>query len=103
MTFGIDYDGTWSEDPELFRAFSKMASERGHKVLIVTMRCGAVGDALDYESHHAHATVFCGEKGLKAEVCKNVGHRVDVWIDDMPEMIGGPAYLLGQSKEQQKP
>lgn len=38
MIFGIDYDDTWTADPDLFFQFLELLEKRGHKAVIVTAR-----------------------------------------------------------------
>ena len=38
MLIALDYDGTYTEDWELWRMFIKSAHKKGHEVVIVTMR-----------------------------------------------------------------
>lgn len=38
MLIALDYDGTYTEDPDLWNEFISKAKERGHDVKILTMR-----------------------------------------------------------------
>lgn len=38
MNIALDYDGTYTADPELWLSFIRAAQERGHLVAVVTMR-----------------------------------------------------------------
>ena len=38
MLIALDYDGTYTADPELWDLFISAARQRGHEVKIVTMR-----------------------------------------------------------------
>ena len=37
-TIGLDYDGTYTVDPDLWLRFVRQAKDRGHEVICVTMR-----------------------------------------------------------------
>ena len=38
MIFGIDYDGTFAEDPEFFHHFIDLINQYGHQAILVTQR-----------------------------------------------------------------
>lgn len=94
MTISIDYDKTWSVDPDLWRKFYYDAKERGHRVIIATnrkewsddMKRGAIPDDL--------SIYFCGGK-LKESHMRSLGVAVDVWIDDMPGTVQDTRILGG--------
>ena len=83
MRIALDYDGTFTRDPDLWRAFAALAKERGHAVSIVTMRFADdneecvpdEGIPIVYTDRRAKASVFAA----------------DVWIDDQPQFILGSA------------
>lgn len=78
MIFGIDFDGTFSRDPELFRLFVSALRARGHTAVLVTgrsdegrfgaeVRC-AVGDLMPI--------VFAGMV-WKRKACEKARARVE--------------------------
>ena len=76
LTIAIDFDHTWSADPDLFGAFANAAIQRGHTVLIATFRA---------ESHQVppmpipvHYTAGKAKKAFLAAK----GINVDIAIDD---------------------
>ena len=89
LVFGIDYDGTFSADPDGFRAIVALLLARGHVCVLVTGRSDeaqwgaevrrAVGDIMPI--------VFAGN-AWKRDAAKRAGFDVNVWIDDHPEYIG---------------
>ena len=91
MTIGIDYDGTFSEDPDLWRTFVGHAVARGHKCVCVTGR----GDEEKMSAEVRHAVgslmpiVFAGT-AWKRDAAINSGFDVNVWIDDNPEYVARP-------------
>lgn len=90
MIIAIDYDGTWSADPELFADIARMATARGHEVWCVTARCSTMmGPVLK-----SAGAVLGEDRCLSAgRLAKSVaflrarGREADVWIDDAPETI----------------
>jgi hypothetical protein len=87
MNIGLDYDGTYTADPELWNGFIYTARERGHKVYCVTMRYPSEGEAvLRQLVRKVDQIVFTGRKG-KARHMQFLGLRVDIWIDDMPHFV----------------
>jgi hypothetical protein len=79
----VDYDDTYTADPELFESFISTAKTKGHVVVIVTFRNGEV-DPLPSLAHE----VFYTSGTEKANYMKEVGLEVDIWVDDWPELIG---------------
>lgn len=94
MTFAIDYDGTWTADPEAFRAFASLLRRRGHRVLLVTARVSGHGEVERECSTYVDRVLFSGA-AYKRECCEANGEAVHVWIDDMPGMIGPDVPLIG--------
>jgi|688.fasta_scaffold278122_2 hypothetical protein len=76
MQIALDYDKTYTADPELWEKFIGLAQARNHSVCVVTMR-------YPYENI----------KGLTVPVVytsreAKVKHFIaDVWIDDSPNWI----------------
>lgn len=88
MIISLDYDDTYTRDPEAWDVFIKLFRSRGHKVYIVSWRCNGyeaepVKVALDAK---VDAMYFTGRKA-KQKFMFDQGMRIDVWIDDMPMAI----------------
>jgi hypothetical protein len=88
MLFGIDYDGTFSRDPPLFRALVSSVRARGHDVVLVTGRSDVApwGDEVRKAVGGLMPIVFAAD-GWKRDAAAQAGFDVDVWIDDHPEYI----------------
>lgn len=113
MTFAFDYDGTLKSSAYHDKSECRMWAEVfgtlincGHSILIVTMRNGSEADREDVERWRGLANViykttviYCGERGLKDEVCRSEGYRVDIWVDDMPDSIRQPVPMIGMGGE----
>lgn len=92
MTFGLDYDGTFTEDRSLWLSFIANARTRGHLVICVTNRWLRQplpeADAFNFD-----AVIYAADRP-KRRAAIEAGMTVDVWIDDLPEAIG-TALLVG--------
>ena len=84
MNIGLDYDGTITRDPVMFRSLVDMFFNGGHRVYIVTSR--GSGDPIETILDNIHDTVYCGFYSKKS-VCDRMGILIDIWIDDMPYWI----------------
>lgn len=86
MTIGLDFDGTVTEDPELWLAFIRTSLQQGHYVYIVTMRFESeICDLL--KAFGAVTTVIFTGRKAKDAFCKSMGINVNVWIDDHPAAV----------------
>ena len=97
ITISLDYDDTFTKDPVLWRHFSRDARQRGHRVVVCTMRyegqesvavIKSLGDIIPSEDFY-----FTGRQ-LKREFMESRGVKVDIWIDDKPEYIVAGVPLL---------
>jgi len=84
MIIAIDYDGTYTADPEMWQAIVLMMRRCGHEVICATMR---------YEHEPVNPAPPCmvwytGRKA-KAKFLAGLGIRPDIWIDDDPRFILG--------------
>lgn len=88
MRIAVDYDGTFTADPELWMHFILAALNKGHEVFIVTFRNDLFDrDPLLQEVAKKIQTYYT--RGVaKRWWCLHHGPgAVDVWIDDTPESI----------------
>ncbi|ESX17883.1 hypothetical protein X766_15935 [Mesorhizobium sp. LSJC255A00] len=89
MKIALDYDMTYSADPELFQAFGRAAKRRGHDVRIVTARNNEfdrTAPLIEAEQHFP--VIYC--RGIAKKWFLDHfgdGFIPDVWIDDKPESI----------------
>lgn len=89
MRIALDYDNTYSADPDLWNRFAMDASYRGHEVVIVTAR----DERFDVTAGIQELV----NRGWTIYWCRGVAKKwymhhfgdvdVDVWIDDKPESI----------------
>lgn len=87
MNIALDYDGTYTADPELWLAFIKTAQSRGHKVYCVTMRWEGEVGSMDPRLLQAVDQLFLTARAAKKPYMDSLGIRVDIWIDDMPQWL----------------
>ena len=96
MRIAIDYDFTFSEDPEGWSLAMLALKQRGHDVVGVTARHpNHVGDMLpSYFDLCSQVHFTAGE--FKRKYMTNEGVIIHVWIDDAPEAIAEPYPIIGQ-------
>ena len=88
MNIALDYDDTYTRDPELWDGFVRQAQSRGHEVWCVTMRDGSRQEVLDTigELVGKDHCIFTAQQA-KAPFLKNLDIHIDVWIDDSPQYV----------------
>ena len=94
INFGLDYDNTFTEDPELWLRFIELCMARGHFVYITTARNS--DNIADIEKAVPRTIELIPSDGRsKQEAVNEAGVDIDVWIDDMPELVRNAPVLLG--------
>ena len=88
LLFGIDYDKTWTADPEFWRNVVELALQHQHAFVCVTAR------NVDREDVEAGIDglmpiVYAGDQ-WKKKAAEECGFAVDIWIDDRPNTIAPP-------------
>ena len=87
MLFALDYDETYTRDPELWDAFITLAKARGHSFICATMRHEHEGEEIKKNlGHQVEKIIFTGRKA-KFDFVNNAGYYPSVWIDDMPHFL----------------
>ncbi len=91
MNIGLDWDGTCTEDAELYFMFVNLARSRGHKVWIVTMRYPSeISNPKNPEKSipqyfiDAVDGIIFTSREAKRPAVEKAGIKIDVWIDDNP-------------------
>lgn len=87
MIIAIDYDNTYAADPNTFNKIIEVFQVAGHTVICVTGRSDNMGESVKNSIGKLIPVVFAGLL-YKREAALKHGYKVDVWIDDMPEMVG---------------
>lgn len=89
MKIGLDFDNTYTRDPEAWNTFVRYFTGRGHQVYCTTYR-------LQSQSAEVYETIgeVIGHKNcyFTAYTAKHPymvaqGIIIDVWIDDTPQLI----------------
>lgn len=87
MIIALDYDQTYTRDPDLWNKFIELAKLAGHKIICITMRfphekieCGWT----DYNNDETGVKVYYTNRKAKLIWAKANNVRVDIWIDDKP-------------------
>lgn len=90
MILAIDFDETYTRDPELWDLFLSAAMAKGHQVLCVSSRheqqMGEVRDTIG-RLIGPEACYGTGRAPKRRHVAEAADTHVDVWIDDAPESI----------------
>lgn len=84
-TFALDYDGTYTADPELWDSFISACKIRGHRVVVVTAR-RRTEENLEIV-RGPDAAIYFTELAAKKWYMDKIGVKVDIWIDDDPSVI----------------
>lgn len=87
LTFGLDYDDTFTADPDLWRQFIATAQARGHAVVCVTARHTPPDFSREPRMPDSAPIVCTGGQPYKKHAAAKAGFAVNVWIDDMPGLI----------------
>lgn len=89
MIISVDFDNTYTNDPVTFNKVIKIFQDAGHTVVCVTFRTPAMGaDVLrTIGSLIGKDNCFFSSGELKKPFMEAQGIEVDIWIDDMPEII----------------
>lgn len=89
VIIGLDFDNCYIMDCDLWENFIKQAVSRGHKVYCIT---GRTNNSMNREEMAKYLPIdlpiiFCNHLLKRAEALRQ-GIKVDIWIDDLPEVIG---------------
>jgi len=86
MIIALDYDGTFTADPQLWREFIINSTSRGHTVYIVTMRRPEECICFDDTIQQICEIIYTSRKAKKSFVELH-NMKFDIWIDDNPEWL----------------
>lgn len=90
MNIGLDYDDTFTRDPQGWTQFISLMASRGHKVYIVTWRDAWEAQRVLFEMQYWKAEIegiHPTNRKAKQKYMFDQGICIDVWIDDMPHAI----------------
>lgn len=86
MLIALDYDGTYTKDPDLWQKFITDAHAKNHQVILATMRYEHEQEDMCQILTSRVKVIFTGRQA-KREFLRNLGIVPHVWIDDMPDLI----------------
>ena len=87
MMLAIDYDETYTEDPEFWDYMIYFAKSRGHSVICATMRYESEGEeVMAALGEKVERIIFTGRKA-KHKFVQEAGYYPSVWIDDSPHWL----------------
>jgi hypothetical protein len=84
MHLALDYDDTYTLDPEFWDDFIALARRKGHRVYCVTCRVETPETA---EIIDIPVPVYYTSMGAKKAHMEARGIHIDVWIDDYPQCV----------------
>lgn len=93
-TIALDFDCTFTSDIEFWRLFVQLAGRRGHTVCLVTARHDTpenralVADVIGAPTLQLLAALVFTSHRPKRAAAEARGLLVDIWIDDLPELVG---------------
>jgi len=86
MLISVDYDGTYSADPETFDLVITEFQTNGHEVIIVTAR--TTDDPVKINPNLDIAVYYTEGADKDPYMVDNHGLDVDIWIEDRPQSVG---------------
>jgi hypothetical protein len=89
LNIGLDYDNTYTRDPELWDNIITLCKQKGHKVYVVTLRYNHPSESWDVNDNLKDKVdgIFFTERKAKQSFMFKQGISIDVWVDDMPFFI----------------
>ena len=87
MILALDYDQTFTEDPDGWLEVTNLLRARGHSVYGVTMRYDTETAGMSKKYMAACDKIFFTGRMAKQQFMAARGITVNVWIDDMPEWV----------------
>lgn len=85
MRIALDYDGTFTADPDLWKLFIALAKTRGHDVFILTRRWKH-NRPVPEEGYLE--VIYCEDKDKIPMLRSKGGQEADIYIDDRPWELG---------------
>ncbi|MCR4319781.1 MAG: hypothetical protein NUV74_05520 [Candidatus Brocadiaceae bacterium] len=87
MLICLDYDETYTVDPEFWDLVIELALARGHRVICATMRHEHEAEEMPKTiGKRVEAIIYTGRKA-KFDFVQKAGYYPSIWIDDMPHFL----------------
>jgi hypothetical protein len=107
MTISLDYDATYTRDPDLWDEFITNAKKRGHLVICTTNRAtrpsyggrpepepsALVRDAEGTIRREPIPVIMAGHD-FKQSAAEKAGYHVSIWIDDLPISVQDSSMVI---------
>lgn len=89
MNIALDYDGTYTNEPNMWLRFVLDAQSHGHNVYIVTMRYPSETNPLQFDERlrALGCRVIATSRKAKRPACQEAGVKIHIWVDDNPEAV----------------
>lgn len=91
MTFGLDFDDTFTACPELWSRFVTDCENQCFRVILVTARRETDENVKNIREclklHGCLLPIVFSNLGSKLDAVAKRGIKVDIWIDDDPEKL----------------
>ena len=87
MIIALDYDGTFTEDPDLWIEYILDARSRNHRIVIVTLRYASENIPEEIVHSVGGGNVFYTGRKAKKPFMAVLGIHPNVWIDDHPQSV----------------
>ena len=85
MIVALDYDKTYTADPDLWDTFILKCIANGHSVICITMRFPSETIPEDLKSWESEGIkIYYTSRKAKLVWAKQNNIKVDIWIDDNP-------------------
>lgn len=91
MNVGLDYDNTYTRDPECWNDVINVFQARGHNVYVVTMRTPEEGRPVREALQNRVEGIFFTSRKAKKPFMFERRISIDVWVDDTPYFIENDA------------
>ena len=86
LLISLDFDNTFTADPDFWLTFISMCHLRGHTVVVITARRESFENRRELEEATGIPVYFAYDVPKKLFAEQN-DLWVDIWIDDCPEAI----------------
>lgn len=83
MKIALDYDETYTVDPDFWQKFIVLAKAHGHEVIGITKRGPSNQGTITVPNivfHHS-------DRQAKFQFAKDKGLNINIWIDDAPQNL----------------
>lgn len=87
MNIALDYDGTFTLDPDVWAELIDTLHRNSSNVVVVTSR--NMKDPVEYAYWFAQneiPIIYCDYEAKK-DVCERLGVKIDIWVDNDPYYI----------------